>query len=50
MIALKKKEILAELKKFGIDTASERKLYVREYKNYYTLHFEKSSCISSTRR
>jgi len=38
MVALKKKEILAELKKFGIDTTSdERKFYLREYKNYYTM-------------
>jgi len=37
MVALKKKEILAELKKFGIDTTSERKFYLREYKNYYAL-------------
>jgi len=37
MVALKKKEILTELKKFGIDTTSERKFYLREYKNYYTL-------------
>ena len=37
MIELKKKEIVAELKKIGIDTTSERKLYLREYKKYYTL-------------
>ena len=37
MVALKKKEILTELKKFGIDTTSERKYYLREYKNYYTM-------------
>ena len=36
MVALKKKEILAELKKFGIDTTSERKIYLREYQNYFT--------------
>jgi hypothetical protein len=38
MVALKKKEILAGLKKFGIDNTAELTFYLREYKNYYALH------------
>lgn len=37
MVALKKKEILVELKAFGINTTSELKTYIREYNNYYSL-------------
>jgi hypothetical protein len=37
MVPLNEKEILAELKKFGIDTTFERRLYLREYRKYYVL-------------
>lgn len=42
MIALTRKEILAELKKLGINTFSELKAYFREYKAYYTLYVNPS--------
>jgi len=42
MIALTRKEILAELKKLGIDTLSELKTYFREYSAYYALYINSS--------
>jgi hypothetical protein len=42
MIALTNEEILAELKKLGIDTPSELKTYFREYREYY-IFFTNSS-------
>ncbi len=35
MISLTEKEILVELKKFGINSTSELDSYVEEYKKYY---------------
>ncbi len=37
MVALSKKEILNELKKLGIDSPSELKAFLEDYKAYYYL-------------
>ena len=43
MIALKRKEILTELKKLGISDASEIKSYIKEYKLYNDIKNESLS-------
>ncbi len=37
MAALTRKEIIAELRKLGINNISELKFYLKEYKTYYAL-------------
>lgn len=39
MVALTDSEILDELKKFGITSASELKAYYREYSEYFFLQY-----------
>lgn len=38
MVALTSKEILLELKRFGITDPSDLKSYLKKYKRYYTKH------------